>query len=70
MPRIKFTKPYAFAHQGCRTETFEIDQEVDAGDELARCAIADKVARAVKVREAKPATAPETAAADTAPETR
>lgn len=48
MQKIKFSKPYKFAHHGYLTEEFSAGQEVEASDELAECAIADKVAKRVK----------------------
>ena len=63
---IEFTKPYAFAHNGCRTEEFAAGQVVEASDELASCAIADKVAKPSKAQPERES--PENAAADQAPE--
>lgn len=67
MPAIEFIKPYKFAHRGHITEAFEPGQVVEADAELARCAIADKVA---KPHKAAPRKTPETAAARSAPEVK
>lgn len=42
--KIKFIKPYAYAHNGTRVEYFEAGQIVEACEDLAQNAILDKAA--------------------------
>ncbi len=67
MPKIEFTKDYKFAHGGVRIEDYVVGQSVDATDELAECALADKVAhRSTPLKAARKA--PENVAASVVPE--
>lgn len=64
--KIKFTKDYRFAHKGVVVVDYKAGEIVDADDDLAETAIADKVAKPVKI--APERAAPENVAAETAPE--
>lgn len=69
MPKIKVTQSFSFAERGLYVTEYQVGEEVEVSEECAAVAIAEKWATADKPKRA-PAKAPETIAAEMAPEVK